>query len=82
MDQLISAFQREADGAWTCSQSAVLQTHAGPIQFTPGATFAPGFMFMGVDVARLLNDYRYSGVAPVAWRGECPPRGKSLESGS
>ena len=77
MDQLISAFARATDGSWACREPAVLHTHMGPVRFTPGAIFTPGAMFMGVDVARLLSDYYGSGLAPLDWRGECPPVRKS-----
>jgi hypothetical protein len=76
MDQLLSAFQRASDGSWTCREAAVLYTHAGAIRFTPGARFTPGWVFMGIDVARVFNDYYGTGLAPLDWRGECPPTRK------
>lgn len=70
MDELLSAFTPGSDGSWTCRHAAVLHTHWGPVRFTPGALFAPNYVFMGIDVTRLLNEYRKSGLAPVSWRGQ------------
>lgn len=72
MDDLLSAFERQSDGSWRCCASSALHTHSGLVRFTPGAEFRAGFVFMGIDVARMLNDYAQAGLAPVDWRGEGP----------
>ena len=54
-DELLAAFARDASGAWTCVRSIELQGPNGRIQVTPGSRFAPGTVFMGVDLASWLD---------------------------
>jgi hypothetical protein len=55
MEHLWTAFQRNVDGSWTCVAPATLDGPNGRIQVTPGSTFARGMIFMGVDIAALLE---------------------------
>jgi hypothetical protein len=55
MEDLSHAFRRNADGSWTCVAPATLDGPNGRIQVTPGTTFARGEIFMGVDIAALLD---------------------------
>jgi hypothetical protein len=55
MEHLGTAFQRNADGSWTCVAPVTLDGPNGRIQITPGSTFARGMIFMGVDIAALLE---------------------------
>jgi hypothetical protein len=50
------SFVREQDGAWLCIKPAELQLPSGRIQIAVGTRFTPGRRFMGVDVARLLEE--------------------------
>jgi hypothetical protein len=52
----IDSFRRNADGSWTCVASVTLASRGGPIRFTEGATFSTGMMFMGIRVAKLLDE--------------------------
>jgi hypothetical protein len=52
------SFVREQDGAWVCVETAELDLPSGRIQVAAGARFAPGTRFMGVDLARLLEEQR------------------------
>ena len=56
MRDLLQAFRRNADGSWTCVATATLNQPGGPVRFTQGAHFPPGSMFMGIKVARLLDE--------------------------
>lgn len=56
MKDFLKAFRRNADGSWTCIEPYTLYRPSGRIQFAPGATFVRGRMFMGVDVAKLLDE--------------------------
>ncbi len=60
----LGSFRRNADGSWTCLEPVTLNRPAGRIQFTPDSTFPPGKLFMGVDVARLLDDEAARGNQP------------------
>lgn len=51
-------FVRELDGAWVCVEAAELDLPTGRIQIAVGTRFIPGTRFMGVDIARLLEETR------------------------
>jgi len=57
MQDFYQAFTRNPDGSWTCVQPATLTHPAGRIQVTEGSRFYPGTIFMGVDIARWLDQY-------------------------
>jgi hypothetical protein len=57
MDTFIRNFEREGDGAWRCVAPAELQISVGRIQVAPGTTFTLGTMFMGIDLAALLEEH-------------------------
>ena len=61
MQQFIKNFVREPDGAWRYIAHATLQTSSGRVQVTPGSRFAPGTVFIGVDLAGWL-DHQAAGV--------------------
>jgi hypothetical protein len=54
MESFIKHFVRERD-EWVCIETA---TWVGPprVQVIPGTRFRRGEMFMGVDIAKLLDD--------------------------
>jgi len=56
MQNFIKHFVREAPGVWSCVESAELFLPEGRIQVTPGTRFTRGTKFMGVEVAKLLED--------------------------
>ena len=58
MQNLHKIFVRELDGTWVCIEAAELELPSGRIQVAPGTRFFPGKPFMGVDVARLLEQQR------------------------
>ena len=58
MQTFYRAFVRNPDGSWTCVEPATLIHPAGRIQVTEGSCFYPGTSFMGVDVARWLEQHR------------------------
>ena len=57
VDSFIRNFVREAEGAWRCVQPAELNWNSGRIQVAPGTTFTRGTMFMGIDLASLLEEH-------------------------
>jgi hypothetical protein len=56
MNDLRKDFVREKDGAWVCVKPTELVLASGRIQIAAGTRFTPGTRFMGVDLARLLED--------------------------
>ena len=58
MQNLRKIFVRELDGTWVCIEAAELELPSGRIQIAVGTRFTPGKRFMGVDIARLLEESR------------------------
>ena len=56
MRDFIKHFVRESDGAWLCVEKATLELPQGRIQVTQGSRFSPGTEFMGIDLAKMLDD--------------------------
>ena len=56
MKNFIRHFAREGDGAWLCVEPAELDLPSGRIEVTPGSRFTRGTTFMGVDLAKLLDE--------------------------
>ena len=56
MHQFIKHFVREAPGIWTCIEPADLLLPQGRVQVAAGTRFTPGSKFMGVELARLLEE--------------------------
>jgi hypothetical protein len=57
VDRFIKHFVREGDGMWRCVAPAELQVDVGRIQVAPGTIFTRGTMFMGVDLASMLEEH-------------------------
>jgi hypothetical protein len=55
MNNFIRYFERGPDGMWTCVLSADLETVQGRVQVTSGTRFAPGTLFMGIDLVGMLE---------------------------
>ena len=58
MHNFIKNFVREPDGSWRCIAPAEISTVMGRIQVTEGSRFAPGTIFMAVDIADMLERER------------------------
>lgn len=56
MENFFKSFRREIDGTWTCIEPATLDGPRGRIQVTAGSKFARGAEFMGVDLAKWLDE--------------------------
>ena len=60
MQNFAKSFVRDEDGGWRCIAPATLDLPTGRIQVAVGTRFTPGTHFMGVDLARLLEERRTS----------------------
>jgi hypothetical protein len=61
MQNFIKHFIREGPGVWACVEPAEVHLPQGRVQVTAGTRVTLGFMFMGVELARLLEEqYRKS----------------------
>ena len=57
MQNFIRNFVREKAGAWACTEPAEVVLSGGRrIQVAPGTRFTLGTTFMGIDLARLLDE--------------------------
>ena len=56
MQNFIKAFVRDLDRVWVCVAPAELETVKGRVQVTPGTRFAPGTLFMGIELIGMLED--------------------------
>jgi hypothetical protein len=56
MQNFIKHFSREGCGVWVCIEPATVDLPSGRIQVTPGSRFTRGTMFMGVELAKLLEE--------------------------
>lgn len=56
MQEFMTHFSKNDDGSWTCMSHATLMSPKGRIQVTKGSRFCPGTEFMGVDLARWLDE--------------------------
>ena len=51
-----NAFWRNEDGSWICIDPITIEHPQGRVQVSPGTTIRPGVPFMGVDLARWLDE--------------------------
>ena len=56
MEPFIEHFQRDGLGAWTCIAPTEIDLPTGRIQVAPLTRFTRGTTFMGVDVAKMLDE--------------------------
>ena len=56
MQEFIKYFEREKRGLWACVEKTELALPQGRIQVTAGTRFMLGSKFMGVELAKLLED--------------------------
>jgi hypothetical protein len=52
------AFEKDARGNWRCSMACAIDIENKEIIFTEGMTFSKGTPFMGVDVAKWLDEHK------------------------
>jgi hypothetical protein len=57
VENLGSAFQRNADGSWTCVKPTTLEGPNGRIQVSEGSVHRRGALFMGVELAKWLDEH-------------------------
>ena len=52
---ILSRFERQADGTWICRDAVTVQTAHGPVSVEPGMAFTYGESIDDVDLAELLE---------------------------
>jgi len=53
---LCTSFKKNQDGSWTSIKAVEIQGPSGSIKIGPGMTFNRGVSFMGLDLAKLLDE--------------------------
>ena len=71
METFIKNFIREGSGTWRCVEAAELQLAMGRIQVAPGTRFTVGTIFMGVDLAALLEEHHFKNGARHEGSSQC-----------
>lgn len=56
MQKFLSAFRRERSGTWVCISGTEFEGPNGRLQTPRGARFVKGALYMGVDMAKLLEE--------------------------
>ena len=56
MQEFIKHFVRTPAGEWVCVAPVELQTPSGRVQVASGTRFTRDSIFMGVDIARMLDE--------------------------
>ena len=54
--ELLSSFRREANGDWTCIKPVLIDGTVRNVAFVPGVTVSRVDLYMGVDIARDLDE--------------------------
>jgi hypothetical protein len=65
MEDFIDAFNRNADGSWSCIRDVTLHGPGGRIQVPAGKVFQRGMSYMGVDLAGFLEAQARSRIPPA-----------------
>jgi hypothetical protein len=66
--QFLSRFQRQPNGGWACTMPIKINGPSGPIMIDEGRTFSPGALFMGLDLAKELDQMAAKHRLPTASR--------------
>jgi hypothetical protein len=48
-------FRKNSDGSWTCISTTVLHGQLVRVKIEPGMTFLPDSLFIGLDIAKMLD---------------------------
>ena len=64
--QFLSRFQRQPNGEWACTKPIKINGPSGPIMIDEGRSFSPGALFMGLDLAKELDQMAARHILPTA----------------
>ena len=53
-----NSFWRNDDGSWICIDPVTIDHPKGRVQVAPGTTLRPGVYYMGIDLAKWLDERR------------------------
>ena len=64
--QFLNRFQRQPSGEWACTKPINVNGPSGPVVIHEGATFVPGALFLGLDLAKELDQMAAKHRLPTA----------------
>jgi len=53
--QFLNRFHRQSNGEWACTKPIKVNGPSGPVLIDEGTSFSPGALFMGLDLAKELD---------------------------
>jgi hypothetical protein len=53
--EFLDRFQRQPNGVWGCTKPIKIDGPSGPVMIAQGTSFSPGALFMGLDLAKELD---------------------------
>jgi hypothetical protein len=53
--QFLNRFHRQPNGEWSCTKPIKINGPSGPVMIDEGTSFGPGALFMGLDLAKELD---------------------------
>ena len=53
--EFLNRFKRQPNGVWACTKPIKIDGPNGPVIIGQGASFEPGALFMGLDLAKELD---------------------------
>ena len=54
--QFLNRFQRQPNGDWACTKPIKINGPNGPLMIDEGTSFSPGALFMGLALAKELDE--------------------------
>ena len=63
--QFLDRFQRQPNGEWACTKPIKIHP-SGPVMIEEGTSFSPGALFMGLDLAKELDQMAAKHRLPTA----------------
>ena len=55
--EFLNRFRRQPNGVWACTKPINIRGPDGPVVIGQGASFSPGASFMGLDLAKELDQW-------------------------
>jgi hypothetical protein len=53
--EFLNRFQRHSNGEWACTKPIRVNGPSGPVMINQGTLFQPGALFLGLDLAKELE---------------------------
>jgi hypothetical protein len=64
--EFLNRFQRYPNGVWACTKPIKIDGPNGPFVIRPGASFSPGALLLGLDLAKELDQMAAKHRSPSA----------------